>query len=136
MGCLENYGLSSGGLAEVNAQRKLAYRWLLYWAMLDIRPLRWAGSGWRQRLNPFCWWSNSRRVRLAGGIAEWLHNLAIYSALDFARFDEGRFWQDYQWLLDQYPRSGLERYRAEFERQTSSVESPGAPSDTDGLGSM
>jgi hypothetical protein len=110
----------------VDSQRKHAYRWLLYWAMLDIRPLQWAGAGWRQRLNPFCWWSNSRRVRVAGGIAEWLHNLAMYSALDFAGFEEERFWRDYEWLLGQNPGHGLERYRAEFKRRASSAETPGA----------
>lgn len=106
----------------MDEQRKHAYRWLLYWAMLDLRPLRWAGGGWRQRLNPLCWWSNSRRVRVAGGIAEWLHNLALFSALDFARFDEERFWLDYQWLLDQHPGAGLERYRTEFERRACPAE--------------
>ena len=103
----------------MDEQRKHAYRWLLYWAMLDIRPLRWIGGGWRQRLNPFCWWSSSRQVRVAGAIAEWLHNLAIYSVLDFARFDEEKFWRDYQWMLDNNPGAGLERYRAEFERRAS-----------------
>lgn len=102
--------------------RKLAYRWLLYQAMLDIRPLSWAGRGWRQRLNPLGWWTTSRRVRVAGAVAEWLHNLAHYSALDFARFDEGRFWQDHQWLLDHYPGEGLERYRESFERRASPAE--------------
>ena len=103
----------------MDEQRKHAYRWLLYWAMLDIRPLRWIGGGWRQRLNPFCWWSQSRQVRCAGAIAEWLHNLAIYSTLDFARFDEERFWRDYQWMLEKDPGAGLERYRTEFERRAS-----------------
>jgi hypothetical protein len=103
----------------VDERRKHAYRWLLYWAMLDIRPLRYIGTRWRQRLNPFCWRSQSRQVRVAGAIAEWLHNLAIYSALDFAQFDEDRFWRDYQWMLDNNPEVGLERYRAEFERRAT-----------------
>ena len=52
--------------------------------------------------------------------------LALFSALDFARFDEERFWRDYQWLLDQHPAAGLERYRAEFERRASPAEAPEA----------
>jgi hypothetical protein len=110
----------------MDEQRKHAYRWLLYWAMLDIRPLRWAGRRWRHRLNPLCWWSSSRRVRVAGDIAEWLHNLALFSAIDFARFDEARFWRDYQWLLDHNPGAGLERYHTEFERRVSARSDGGA----------
>ncbi len=110
----------------MNEQRKRAYRWLLYRAMLNIRLIQWAGGGWWQRLNPLCWWSNSRRVRVAGAVADWLHNLALYSALDFERFDEEWFWQDYQRLLDRYPGAGLEWYRADFEREVSSEATPNA----------
>jgi hypothetical protein len=102
--------------------RKHAYRWLLYWAMLDIRPLLWIGGGWRQRWNPWCWWSCSRQVRCAGAIADWLHNLALSSALDFAQFDEEWFWRDYQWMLDNHPGCGLERYRMVFEERMSPAE--------------
>jgi hypothetical protein len=113
----------------MDEQRKHAYRWLLYMAMLDIRPLGWIGARRLRRLNPFCWWSESRYVRCAGAIAEWLHNLAIYSALDFARFDEGRFWQDYQWMLDNNPGFGLERYRSAFEQRASPAEGEGTGPD-------
>lgn len=105
----------------MDERRQHAYRWLLYWAMLDIRPLRWDGGGWRQRLNPFGWWSCSRQVRCAGALAEWLHNLALYSSVHFAQFDEDKFWRDYQWLLDKNPGCGLERYRSEFERRATSA---------------
>lgn len=106
----------------MDAQRKQAYRWLLYLATLEIRPLQWIGRrGWR-RLNPFCWWSQSQQVRRAGAIADWLHNLAIYSAIDFDRFDEERFWKDYQWFLDNHPNAGLDMYRSEFERRAKTPE--------------
>lgn len=97
-------------------KKKQAYRRLLYMAMLDIRPLQWTGRGWQQRLNLFSWWSSSKRVLTVGYIAEWLHNLALFSSLDFNHFDEDRFWADYQWLLGQQPNEGLEKYRTEFER--------------------
>jgi hypothetical protein len=103
----------------MDEQRKCAYRWLLYMAMLDIRPLGWIGRGWRQRLNPFCWFGRARQIRCAGAIAEWLHNLALFSVLDFAHFDEVRFWSDYQWMLDNNPGFGLERYQSEFTRRAS-----------------
>jgi len=51
-----------------------------------------------------------------------LHNLAIFSVLDFERFDEEWFWKDYRWLLESYPGSGLERFRSEFERRAMSRE--------------
>jgi hypothetical protein len=88
--------------------------------MLEIRPLLWLEYGWRRRFNPLRWKSNREQVRIAGGIADWLHNLAIYSALNFDHFDEDWFWKDYQWLLDQHPTAGLERYRAEFDKQSMS----------------
>jgi hypothetical protein len=111
----------------MDEQRKQAYRYLLYWAMLDMRPLWWAGRGWRERLNPFCWWNRSRQARCAGAIAEWLHNLALFSVLDFTRFDEDRFWRDCQWIQNQNPGAGLERYRAEFERRAAPTAQEACP---------
>jgi hypothetical protein len=103
----------------LNERRKQAYRWLFYMAMLDIRQLQWISGSWRQRLNPYWWRDVSRRVKLAGNIAEWLHNLAIFSVLDFEHFDEERFWRDYQWLLDNNPSAELDYYRNEFEMRTA-----------------
>ena len=99
--------------SPMDEQRKHAYRYLLYRAMLDIRPLAWVKRSW----NPLAWGQTRRRIRCAGAIAEWLHNLALFSVLDFARFDEERFWRDYQWMLDRNPEFGLERYRTECERR-------------------
>jgi len=104
----------------VDEQRKHAYRWLLHWATLDIRRLQWVGGGWRDRLHPLRWGEPSEQVRVSGAIADWLHNLAMFSAVDFAQFDEEWFWREYQWLLDRHPKAGLEKYRAEFERCASS----------------
>jgi hypothetical protein len=98
----------------MEAQKKRAYRWLLYKAMLDIRPIRWIGGRWRQRLNRLCWWSQSQQVRVAGAIADWLHNLAHYSAEDFVRFDEEHFWRDNEWFLANYTDERLKWYRVEF----------------------
>lgn len=103
----------------MDPQRKYAYRWLLYWAMLDIRPLGWMGRRWFQCLNPVFWWRRASQIRCAGSIAEWLHNLALFSYMDFRRFDEDRFWKDYQWMLDRNPDCGLDRYRMEFERRAT-----------------
>lgn len=72
-------------------RRKQAYRYLLYRAMLDIRPICWMPLG---SFNPFRWKETAGRVRRAGVIADWLHNLALFSALDFERFDEDWFWRE------------------------------------------
>jgi hypothetical protein len=102
----------------VNERRKEAYRWLLYQAMLQIRPLRWIDAELVQRIDPdsYLW----KRMRVSGAIADWLHNLAQFAALDFSGFDEERFWQEYGDLVGSYPDQGLERYQNEFQRITSS----------------
>jgi GTP-binding protein LepA len=41
----------------------------------------------------------------------------MFSALDFEHFDEGRFWQDFEWFKMNYAWAGLSSYRDEFERE-------------------
>lgn len=94
----------------MDERRKNAYRYLLYWAMLDIRPIAWLRLG-----NPLRWPDEVRRIRRAGALADWLHNLALFSSLDFARFDEEWFWRDGRSLEARYPGLDLERYRRIFE---------------------
>ena len=92
--------------------RKAAYRNLLYRAMLDIRPI-----AWMDFRNPLCWRHNLARVRAAGEIANWLHNLASFAASDFDHFSEEWFWRDYEELLRRRPlmRPTLAFYRSEFD---------------------
>jgi hypothetical protein len=73
-------------------RRKRAYRHLLYRATLDIRPVK------------------------------WMHNLALFSSLDFQWFSEERFWQDYDGVRSRSPEFGMERYRERFEMMTSARE--------------
>ena len=56
-------------------------------------------------------------VVLAGGLADWLHNLALYSANEFLHFNEQWFWRDYEIIVRRNPEAGLERYRNIFERR-------------------
>jgi hypothetical protein len=95
--------------------RKQAYRWLLYQATLEIRLLCWTNRRWRDWFIPRRWTGFVRQARTAGTVADWLHNLAMFSALDFNGFDEDRFWEDYQCFVNEHPQAGLERFRAEFE---------------------
>jgi hypothetical protein len=101
----------------MDERRKEAYRYLLYWAMLDIRPLAWVPTRWFHWLNPVFFWGWGRRVRRAGHLADWLHNLALFSALDFERFDEGMFWETLRWYEGRHPEFVLSHYRDIFERR-------------------
>jgi hypothetical protein len=103
----------------MDEQRKRAYRYLLYWAMLDIRSLQWIGwRGWRS-WNPFHWRWELRRVRRSGAVADWLHNLALYSSFDFQGFDEERFWRDFERFRALFTDGGLEEYRTVFEQEAA-----------------
>lgn len=101
----------------MDENRQNAYRFLLYQATLDIRPLS-SFAGWRwELLNPVRWRWHLRRVRLAGEIAEWLHNMAEFSGNGFERFDEERFWREYERLRERFPFMGAGRYQDMFERR-------------------
>jgi hypothetical protein len=103
----------------VDDQRKHAYRYLLYWAMLDIRPLGWLRWSWFRAWNPSYWRQELRRIRCAGAIADWMHNLALYSSVNFQGFNEEWFWRDFESVRTRYPEFGLERYRNLFDQRVS-----------------
>ncbi len=90
-----------------------AYRHLLYVAMLSIRnhcQPRAALS-----LNPYVWYKFYIRGRLAGVEADWLHNLAEFSSVDFEGFDQGAFWCELESLSNRYKQANLEKYKRIFE---------------------
>ena len=95
--------------------RKRAYRSLLYWAMLEIQPIEWGSPRWIQRVNPFHWIERSSHLKSAGAVADWLHNLANYSACEFEGFDEDWFWKEHAEMQDRL-RGSWFNYRALFER--------------------
>jgi hypothetical protein len=103
----------------VDEQRKHAYRYLLYWAMLEIRQLGWLCWGRFRAWNPFYWRREGRRIRCAGAIADWLHNLAFFSSVNFQGFNEEWFWRDFERVRTDYPEFGLERYRGLFAWRAS-----------------
>jgi hypothetical protein len=110
----------------MDEHRKNAYRHLLYRAMLDIRglgnlPVRGARS-W----SPWFWRRAARPVQRAGAIADWLHNLAHFSANDFEGFDEELFWQSLQWYRERFPEFDLGYYREEFDRYLAQPEKAAA----------
>lgn len=97
----------------MNDLTKTAYRHLLYVALLAIRND--CQSRGRESRNPFEWRRQYRRSRVAGAVADWLHNLAQLSSLDFTHFDEPRFWEEHSALCRRFPGEKLERYREIFD---------------------
>ncbi|MGI4789032.1 MAG: hypothetical protein ACRYFS_09300 [Janthinobacterium lividum] len=79
---------------------KAAYRYLLYQAMLDIRIL--CQSRGPESRNPLEWRRQYRLSRVAGAIADWLHNLARCSVNDFHSFNVHWFWQEYDSLCGRF----------------------------------
>ncbi len=97
---------------------KSAYRNLLYWAMLDIRNL--CQSRGPESRNPLKTWRQYRDSRLAGALADWLHNLAQHAATDFNRFDTEWFWREYDGLRKDYQQLGPGQwmdYRDRYDKQ-------------------
>ena len=106
----------------MDEQRKNAYRYLLFWAMLSIRPLSWMCWEWFRAWNPFYWRREGQRIRYAGTVANWLHNLAFFSSMDFVGFNEDWFWRDFELLRSDYPQFGVEIYRTIFDERASATE--------------
>src|SRR5262249_45090672 len=99
--------------------RKRAYRYLLYSAMLEIRQLAWMQVGLSRLLLPRQRHEKVSRLRRAGVVVDWLHNLAFFSAVDFERFDEDRFWRDLEGYQRRLPDFELRAYRRLFDQELS-----------------
>jgi len=97
--------------------KKSAYRYVIYWAMLRIRGLRWLGYRRTQAANPFYWWKQRRQILASGEIAEWLHNAAAFSAYDFVGFSEERFWKEHDRLIAECPEEAALNFRQVFENR-------------------
>src|SRR4051794_41913982 len=100
--------------AVLAERRKQAYREILYWAILHLRRLAWIGPTRFQSWNPWFWRRVFHRIRYCGRVADWLHNLAQFSALDFDNFDEDWFWREWENLAERYP--DLSEFRSHFDR--------------------
>jgi hypothetical protein len=98
----------------VNDARKSAYCYLLYVAMLDIRI--YCQSRGEPRQDPAVWERQYQSSRVAGGNADWLHNLAQAAADEFEGFNEDAFWKTHECFCQRFP-GELERYRSRFEER-------------------
>ena len=86
--------------------------------MLDIRVL--GQSRGPESQNPVEWQREYLRGRLAGAIADWLHNLAYYSIYDFRGFDMEEFWQRYESICQRFEQlrpGGYYDYRLRYEEE-------------------
>jgi hypothetical protein len=111
----------------MDEQRKRAYRYLLYMAMLDIRPIRWIPFSFRTLLTPLQRKRSKTSIHRAGTIADLMHNLAMFSAYDFEQFDEAWFWREFDSYQQNYPKFELTRYKNRFEKiinEGASAENP------------
>jgi len=97
----------------MSEERKQAYRYLLYQAMLDIG----AGiSGSRLSFHPRMIWRGYLLARRSGHLANWLHNLALHSSREFEGFKEDWFWEGYEGFKHRHPDHWTD-YREEFEKE-------------------
>jgi hypothetical protein len=99
----------------MDEHRKSAYRYLLYWAMLDIRGIQWIAYRPLRLLNPFLLRRELRRASRVGAVADWLHNLAAYAADDFEGFKEDWFWREHEHLVKRH--GDCWSYRKTFDRR-------------------
>ena len=100
-------------------QQKAAYRYLLYWAMLDIRNK--CQPRLKESQNPLEWRRQYRQSRAAGAVADWLHNLALYSAGDFGNLDEPGFWREYEFMAKKFGDVDFGHYRDAYERRLTEL---------------
>jgi hypothetical protein len=110
-------------LKALSEGEKKAYRNLLYGAMLDIRNL--CQPRGRESWNPIVWLRQYRLSRIAGALADWLHNLAQHAATDFDAFDTDWFWQEYASICNRFcgcvgPGKWMD-YRDRFEKHLSTL---------------
>jgi hypothetical protein len=104
---------------------KQAYRYLLYWAMLDIRPVAWVSIRWTRAWNPLYLRRELRRIRYAGALADAFHNLAFFAATDFERFDPDWFWRDLESVSKRFPEfEPSKSYRDRFQRRCEEPKDP------------
>ena len=76
--------------------------------MLDLRRLAWAEPG--PGFDPVT------EAERAGTVADWLHNLALYSCADFAGFREEWFWEQFDRCCADNPEFDPFGYKARFDR--------------------
>jgi len=83
--------------------KKYAYRHILYWATLELRWLKNLAHSPGRVFFPWNWHRAIRQIARAGILADWMHNLAMFSSVEFDHFNEEIFWREYRRLVLIYP---------------------------------
>jgi hypothetical protein len=110
----------------MDENRKNAYRYLLYRAMLDIRGDQGQLYSEVQKINPETLKKAVQSVTYRTWcLAEWLHNLAFFACNDFRRFDEDLFWNDSETCCREFPEIH-EQFKNSFEGYLEKIEKEGA----------
>src|SRR4051812_22921992 len=106
----------------MDAMRAKAYRYIIYWALLEIRGLSWFAWRTRDRWNPFFLMRSIPYIRASGAVAEWLHNIAHFSANDFAGFEETWFWSEYDGMRAKHGSLWRYDYRKIFDEHLAGLQ--------------
>jgi hypothetical protein len=96
-------------------EQQTAYRYLLYWAMLDTRNK--CQHRCKESWNPLEWRRQYQQSRAAGAVADWLHDLALYAGNNLSGFDEQWFWREYEAMRKRFAGLDFAHYREAYERR-------------------
>jgi hypothetical protein len=104
----------------IDANRKNAYRYLLYQFLIEIKTVPIPPSFQKFDTATFEWLV--KRNYYTGAVAYQLHNFALAAANDFIGFDEEYFWAGLEHFSMQNPEIPLAmRYREVFERRLAEL---------------
>lgn len=95
----------------MDEKRKSAYRYLLYYFLVEIRTIP------TPEQPHFSWEQLEKRSYHAGAVAYTLHSLALASTSDFTGFDEEEFWARLTHFSAKNPVIELSHYRKVFDLQ-------------------
>lgn len=104
----------------MDANRKNAYRYLLYQFLIEVRTVPIPPSPQKFDTATFEWLT--KRNYYTGAVAYRLHNFALAAADDFIDFDEEHFWAGLEHFSRQNPEIPIAaRYRTVFERRLAEL---------------
>ncbi len=104
-----------------NANR-YAYRDILYLATCESRAIINMVCHSTVLFNPFRWHFAYRQLCRIYALADWMRSVAKFSSLEFAGFDEERFWRKYDEIVKSY--FELQMYKRRFSKACTKYSPP------------
>lgn len=98
--------------------RKNAYRYLLYYFLIEIRTIPTPSQTIAHDSDAL-----TLHSYYAGAVAYQLHNFALVCANDFRGFDEGQFWAGIQHFSINNPKININHYQKVFDDRLVELES-------------